>query len=306
MQLAITGSSARLLSREIATSMRGRALTTEIFPFSFREALRFQGIDLQDTGPWGAAKRALYANRLRDYLLQGGFPEVQTLEGLNRQAILQGYVDVVILRDVVERHGVANIAPLRYLIRHLLSVPATLFSINRFHNDLKSQGIASGKNSLHDYLDYLTDAYLVDLVPIHSPSLRQQQVNPRKAYVIDTGLALAFRGQAQIDRGRLLENMIFNALRRKGQSITYYRSREGYEVDFHTLGPDGTAHLIQVCESLEQPDTRKRETRALTAAMRECGISRGLLVTLDETEQIQQADLQIDIVPAWRWLLESK
>ena len=302
MQLAVTGSSARLLSREIATSLRGRALATEIFPFSFREALRFQGIALTDQPP-GGQQRALLANRLREYLLQGGFPEVQGIEAPYRHAILQEYVDVVILRDVVERHGVANITALRYLIRHLLGAPATLFSINRFHNDLKSQGIACGKNSLHEYLAYLIDAFLIDLVPIHSRSLRQQQVNPRKAYVIDTGLALAFCHQAQIDRGRLLENQVFNALRRQNQTITYFRGAEGYEVDFHAIAGDGTVQLIQVCESLRDPRTRARELRALTAALRECGLPRGCIVTLDDSEQIQQDGLTIDVVPAWRWLV---
>ena len=304
LQLAVTGSSARLLSREIATSLRGRALTTEIFPFSFREALQFQGVELTASPP-GAQRRALYANRLRDYLLQGGFPEVQGVVAPYHHAILQGYVDVVILRDVVERHGVSNIAPLRYLIRHLLGAPATLFSIHRFHNDLKSQGIACGKNTLHEYLDHLTDVYLVEMVPIHSRSPRQQQVNPRKAYVIDTGLALAFRHQARIDRGRLLENLVFGALRRKGRSIAYYRTTEGYEVDFHASADDGSVQLIQVCESLQAPDTRQRELRALTAAMRECGLQQALMVSLEESEWIEQDDLHIQVIPAWRWLLDQ-
>jgi predicted AAA+ superfamily ATPase len=102
-----------------------------------------------------------------------------------------------------------------------------LFGINRFHSDLKSRGVACGKNSLHKYLDHLIDSYLIDPVPIHSLSLRQQQGNPRKVYVTDAGLALAFRHQANIDRGRLLENLVFNALRRQGQAITYFPGAEG-------------------------------------------------------------------------------
>lgn len=300
VQIAVTGSSARLLSREIATHLRGRALSTEIFPFSFREALRHQGIETSNT-PLDVRQRALYANRFSDYLLQGGFPEVQGIEPRHRYAILQEYVDVVILRDVVERHHVTNITALRYLIRHLLGAPATLFSINRFHNDLKSQGIAVGKNSLHEYLDHLTEAYLVELVPIHSRSLRQRQVNPRKAYVIDTGLALAFRHQAQMDRGRLLENLVFSTLRRRGGRIHYYRSADGYEVDFHVSTDAGATELLQVCASLRDANTRQRELRALTAAMHECGVQHGFIITQDEQEQIEQGGLRIDVIPAWRW-----
>lgn len=304
VQLAVTGSSARLLSREIATSLRGRALATEIFPFSFREMLRHEGC-VPDSTPPGARMRSLLANRFDQYLLQGGFPEVQGVEAQYRRAILQEYVDVVILRDVVERHGVGNVVALRYLIRHLLGAPATLFSINRFHNDLKSQGVAVGKNSLHEYLDHLSEAYLVELVPIHSRSLRQQQVNPRKVYAIDTGLVLAFRHQAQIDRGRLLENLVFNALRRTGGQIRYYRSEDGHEVDFHVTLPDGSVQLIQVCDSMRAPDTRQRELRALTGALAECGESTGLVITREESERITEGGLTIDVVPAWRWLAFS-
>lgn len=113
-----------------------------------------------------------------------------------RHSILQEYVDIVILRDVVERHGVGNIVPLRYLIRHLLGAPSTLFNINRFHNDPKSQGIASGKNTMHEYPEYLTDTYLINAVPIHMRSTQRRQVNTRKVYTINTGLALAFRHDA--------------------------------------------------------------------------------------------------------------
>ncbi len=302
VQLALTGSSARLLSREIASTLRGRSLTTEIFPFSFREFLSHQGIEHDLSRPPGGGRRALYANRLYQYLVQGGFPEVQGLEEAYRHPILQEYVDVVILRDVVERHGVGNIVPLRYLIRHLLSAPSTLFSVNRFYNDLKSQGIACGKNTLHEYLGYLVDAYLIDTVPILARSVRRRQVNPRKVYSIDTGLALAFRHDAHIDRGRLLENMVFTRLRQQRLDIAYFRSEEGYEVDFHTTARDGSRQLIQVTESLTNSHTRERELRALLTAMEHCGLDEGIVITLNEEDRIEQDGRVIDVVPAWRWL----
>lgn len=305
VQLALTGSSARLLGREIASTLRGRSLTTEIFPFSFREALAHQGLDPGHSHPPGAQKRALYANRLYQYLQQGGFPEVQGVEEPYRYPILQEYVDVVILRDVVERYGVANIVPLRYLIRSLLGAPATLFSINRFHNDLRSQGIACGKNTLHEYLEYLIDAYLIDTVPIHARSVRRRQVNPRKVYAIDPGLALAFRHDAHVDRGRLLENLVYNTLRRQRLEVAYLRTDEGYEVDFHTTAQDGSRQLIQVCESLTDPRTRERELRALFAAMAQCGLDRGRVITPDEAERIEDGPRLVEVLPAWRWLLEE-
>lgn len=307
-QITLTGSSARLLSREIATTLRGRSLATEIFPFSFREALRHQGESESVAKVVGSARRALLANRLRGYLDRGGFPEVQGVDAPYQVRILQEYVDVVILRDVVERHGIGNLAPLRYLIRHLLGSPACAFSVNRFHNDLKSQGIACGKNSLHDYLAHLEDAYLVQSISLDSRSVRQRQVNPRKVYPIDTGLARAFRHGADMDRGRLLETLVFLDLRRRGMQIAYFRSAQGFEVDFLARSADGERSeplAIQVAETIADTKTRQRELRALESAMAERKLTRATLVTLDEEERIDTAGGPIEVVPAWRWLLRE-
>jgi len=301
VQIAVTGSSAKLLSREIATALRGRALSTEMFPFSFREALAHEGVgDIPASRP-GAKRRALLDNRLRRYLLNGGFPEVQAVAEEHRIRILQEYVDVVILRDIVERYQVGNILPLRYLIRHLLAAPATLFSVNKFHNDLKSQGIACGKNTLHEYFEYLADAYLIYPISIHSRSERAKRVNPRKVYVIDTGLANAFLHRPQSDWGRLLENFVFMELRRKGLEIEYYRTVDGLEVDFIVTNRGGTQELYQVSLELRDARTREREVRALTTAMRETETEQGTILSLDATERIESDVGVIDVLPAWLW-----
>jgi len=305
VQIAVTGSSAKLLSREIATSLRGRSISTEMFPFSFKEALQHEGIAGEYLVRPGAKQRALLENRLRNYLCKGGFPEVQTCSEEYQTRILQEYVDVVILRDVVERYQVGNVLPLRYLIRHLLASPATLFSINKFHNDLKSQGIACGKNTLHEYFEYLTDAYLIYPVSIHSRSVRAKQVNPRKIYAIDTGLVNAFRHKPQPDWGRLLENLVFMELRRRGLNIEYYRTKKGYEVDFIVTGSDKVYSLYQVTLDINDENTRKREVRALSAAMEETGISTAKILTLQNEEQVETDTGKIDIVPVWLWLLSS-
>jgi len=304
VQIAVTGSSAKLLSREIATALRGRSLSTEMFPFSFREALAHEKIEGFSAPRPGAKKRALLENRLRRYLLNGGFPEVQSVSDNHRIRILQEYVDVVILRDIVERYQVSNILPLRTLIRHLLATPATLFSVNKFYNDLRSQGLACGKNTLHDYFEYLNDAYLIYPVSIHSRSERTRRVNPRKVYVIDTGLANAFLHRPQSDWGRLLENFVFMELRRKGLTIEYYRTENGLEVDFITTDHCDAQTLYQASLELRDEQTRKREVRALTTAMQETGIQRATIVSLDTEEQIETDAGVIDIVPAWLWALQ--
>ena len=304
VQIAVTGSSAKLLSREIATALRGRSLSTEMFPFSFREALEHEEIEGSSAPRPGAKKRALLENRLRRYLLNGGFPEVQTVSDNHRIRILQEYVDVVILRDIVERYQVSNILPLRTLIRHLLATPATLFSVNKFYNDLRSQGLACGKNTLHDYFEYLKDAYLIYPVSIHSRSERTRRVNPRKVYVIDTGLANAFLHRPQSDWGRLLENFVFMELRRKGLAIEYYRTGNGLEVDFITTDRRDAQTLYQASLELRDEQTRNREVRALTTAMQETGIKAATIVSLDTEEQIETEAGVIDVVPAWLWALQ--
>jgi len=306
LQITLTGSSARLLSREIATALRGRSLTTELFPFSFREVLRHEGIDETLDTPLGSKRRALLANRLRHYLETGGFPEVQGVDLPYRVRILQEYVDVVILRDVVERYNVGNVLPLRYLIRHLLGAPAGTFSVNRFYNDLRSQGVAASKNTLHDFLGYLEDAYLVQSVTLDSRSVRQRQVNPRKVYPIDTGLAQAYRHAPGSDRGWLLETLVFLDLRRRGMEVSYFRSKGGHEVDFLARRSGEAARAIQVAETIADPKTRERELHALEAAMVEREVSHPTLVTLEDEQQIGTPSGSVQVLPVWRWLLRDE
>ena len=301
VHICLTGSSAKLLSREIATSLRGRSISTEIFPFSFLETLQHNGIDIDDRKRPGTKRRAFLENRFNAYLLEGGFPEVQGIEAGYRVRILQEYLDVVILRDLVERHGISNTTPLRYMIRHLLNSAACLFSINKFYNDLKSQSIACGKNSLHEYLDHLSDAFLFFPVYMHTRSERARMVNPRKIYAIDPGLVQACSRSFQHDWGHLLENFVFLELRRSNYTIEYYRTNSGKEVDFLATDSQGEESLIQVTAQMDDPATRQRELNALFEAMRERGKREATVVTLHHEEKLETEAGLIHITPAWLW-----
>lgn len=303
VHICLTGSSARLLSREIATSLRGRSITTEIFPFSFMEALDNKGITVERGKRPGAKKKALIENQLRAYLLEGGFPEVQDIADEYRVRILQDYLNVVILRDLVERYRISNTVPLRYMIRHLMNAPASLFSVNRFYNDLKSQGIVCGKNSLHEYLDYISDAYLFFQVFLHTGSERARMVNPRKVYVIDTGLINACSRNPRPEWGHLLENFVFMELRRLYEAIEYYKTAGGREVDFIVRDRQGRKSLIQVAAEMDRPATRSRELRALEEAMKKTGISDAAIVTLNHEKHVETEAGPIHILPAWLWNL---
>lgn len=304
VHICLTGSSAKLLSREIATSLRGRSISTEIFPFSYLEALDHAGIDTGGGMRPGARKRAFLENRFRTYLVEGGFPEVQNIEAEYRVRILQDYLDVVILRDIVERHQITNIIPLRYMIRHLLNATACLFSVNKFYNDLKSQGIRCGKNTLHDYLGYLSDAYLFFQVYVHTNSERARMVNPRKIYAIDPGLVNACARNVRSNLGHLLENFVFLELRRSTDMIEYYRTQSGHEVDFLVTDRFGQQSLIQVSVDMAEPETRKREVRALLEAMEECDLNQSIIVTLNQEEVVETKEGSIQVLPASLWSLQ--
>jgi predicted AAA+ superfamily ATPase len=304
--LVLTGSSARLLSREIATSLRGRSLSTEILPFSFAESLRHEGLEPPEKWPPGAQTRSQLEHRLEHYLESGGFPEVQGISQDLRVRVLQEYIDVVIFRDVVERHGVDNLPALRYLERKLLASPAGRFSVSKLFNDLKSQGMKVGKDTLYEYLAHLEDSFLLFTVAVASSSARVRQSNPRKCYPIDPALAAAVSFRASGDFGHLLETVVFLELRRRRRSVAYVATQSGYEVDFLAEDSRGTRELVQVCADLEAPATRQRELRALEEGMKETSCERATLVTLREESSVEIGGQPVRIVPAWRWLLEPE
>lgn len=303
IDLYLSGSSARLLSREVATSMRGRAMEAVVLPFSFRECLRHGGLEPR-TAPdrLTKAERSLLDNRLLAYLEQGGFPEAQGLDVRNRTELLRSYVDVVLLRDVVERHAVSQPVALRWLVRQLLGNAAGSFSVNKFHVDLKSQGFAVGKDTLHGYLNHLEDAFLLFSLGIATDSEQRRRVNPRKVYPIDSGLIPIFDRSGKANLGHALETAVFLELNRRGAELAYVRTTNGYEVDFHARHADGQVDLIQVCANIDQPDTLAREIRALQDASEEFPRARSILITLDKPPAIP-TPADITVIEARDWLL---
>ena len=302
--LFLTGSSARLLSREVATSMRGRAMEVLIHPFSFRETLRHAGVEPdKPCAAWTKALRTELDKRLRDYLTVGGFPEVQGVPLRDRIELLRTYVDVAILRDVIERHGVSNPLPLRWLQRHLLSSPAAPFSVQKFYDTLRSQGIPVGKDTLHTFLDYLEDTFLVRIVAQQSASERQRMVNPRKAYPVDPGLIPVYERAGRLNLGQALETAVLVELERRGYEVTYVRTRQGFEVDFLARAPEGGWLLLQVCADISDGATREREVRALLAATAEYPDATPLLITLDAIPPQPGLPAPLQWQAATAWLL---
>lgn len=270
VQLYLTGSSAKLLSKEIATTLRGRSLAVEVWPYHFNEYLVAHHLETPGQ-PFGKKSFDMARQHLLNYFAIGGFPAVQYMGAHDWRETLQTYVDTVILRDIVERHNVTNIALLKYLINTLLGNAATQFSINKFYNDIKSQGYKVGKDTIYNYLDYIEDAYLVFSVPLYSESAREKQTIPKKIYVVDNGLINANSLKFKDHHGRLFENQLYLDLRRQGKSIYFYNTSDGYEIDFVTVDASGAREMIQVAWDISDLKTYDREKRALEQAEQELG-----------------------------------
>lgn len=304
IDLFISGSSARLLSREVATSMRGRALEVLVHPFSFGETLRHAGAKpMPGFAALSKASRSGLDKALRVYLSQGGFPEAQATNDRDRNSLLRSYVDVALLRDVVERHQVTNLTALRWLLRHLLGSPAASFSVQKFHDALRSQGIPVAKDTVHAYLGYLEDAFLVRTVSLHTASERQRMVNPRKAYPVDPGLIALFERTGRANPGQALETAVLIELERRGAEVGYVRTPAGYEVDFYAQLPDHTTWLLQVCADADDQSTFDREVRALLDAMPVHPTATPLLLTLDTLPPRFGMPAGVHWQPAAAWLL---
>lgn len=306
VKFVVSGSSAKMLSREVHTSLRGRSMETVIRPFSFRETLRYRAEEpLHEPNEWTPAQRSLIEERFARYLRSGGFPEAQGLEASVRVRLLQGYVSDVLFRDVIERYEVGQVAALSWLVRFLLRNPAGKMSVRKLNDDLRSQGLAVSRDTVATLLEYVIDAFLVELVSVDSESERERNRNPRVVYPVDTGLIQAFDTSGRENRGRTLETAVHNEVARRGMEVGYYRSSEGYEVDFLAREYEGSSELIQVCADLSSKDTFAREVRALTTAGREHRHARLTLLVMNRDSAAGVEVPGVRVLPAYEWMLAS-
>lgn len=303
-EFVVSGSSARMLSREVHTSLRGRGMETVIRPFSFREFLRHRSEEpVKSARRWTAAERSLVEKRFREFLVEGGFPEAQGLGTSLRIELLQSYVDTVLFRDVVERFEVSQVTALRWLVRQCLRNPAGSFSVHKLTHDLKSQGHGVARDAVNSMLGHLTDAFLLSEVPLATDSERKRNSNPRKIYPADPGLIPAFDASGRVNLGHALETAILNELERRKVETGYVKTVDGLEVDFLARYRDAGEELIQVCADLRSSGTAARELRALAAAAREHPRARRRLLVLDRGSAGEIEAEDVEVQPAYEWLL---
>lgn len=290
-----------MLSGDIATQMRGRSVDVEVFPLSFSEFLRFNSLVKSiPAAPFSTRTAGMLRNAMRRYLDEGGFPDVQGDDFRVRVKTLQGYVDAVLYRDVIERHNVPSVQSLRYTLEYIKHNFAHKISTRAIAGALKSLGLSDSREFVADYLDWLEQAYLIYRVPIRTDSLAVRRMNPDKFYLVDTGLARAVTPKNDAARGWFLENLVFLSLRRGDNRIEYYNTKSGEEVDFLvTDKATKKRRLVQVAWELSLPETEQRELSALKIARKEMGIDDCTVVTWDD----EREDDGIKILPVWKWCL---
>lgn len=306
----LTGSSSKLLSREIATQLRGRAINFEILPFSFREVLTAKGIRVDTRTLLYSLERFPVSKHLYEYLETGGFPEVVLEENPDvKLRILREYLEVMYFRDLIERYSIKNQVVLRELIKFLVTNMANLFSLNAFFRWIKEVYPVT-KRTLLSYALHLEDVGLFSFVRKFSYSLKEQVRNPRKCYLLDNGLRTVYGFQFSKDLGKCLENTVFLELRhrkakRPSMEVFYWQNSRKREVDFVVTEGESVKELIQVCAEVSSFRVEEREVTALLKASEELGCDKLTVVTLDYEGEKEVGGKRVVFKKLLRWLLEE-
>lgn len=307
----ITGSSSQLLSDDIATEFRGRSVSYELAPLSFREYLRFKGIEFPNGEvPNDKESASLLKRELKLYLPQGGFPAAMNMDDIERSQLLQGYAQMTVSRDVVERMGFSNAYYARGLARTAITSSARDVSINRLDHKGRSSGYTPGRERIGALLDAFDSAHLVYEVYEFSYSIQKIRKGGVKLYAVDPGLYWAMSPATDDGLTFAFETAVYLDLRRRRQTarlgeVSMLKLKSGREVDF--ISGDATCDrasmLLQACFDMSDQSTFERESRALIEAMDLFGLEESYIVTMDQEEDISVSSGVIHVVPMWKWLL---
>ncbi|ASJ04843.1 ATP-binding protein [Thermococcus barossii] len=299
----VTGSSSKFLSREIATSLRGRSLSFQLFPLSFREFLSFKGFD--HSRPLTEARRGRLKRFLEEYVRYGGFPGIVSYPELIKIRTLQEYLDLIIYRDLIERYGIEKTGAMKALIRVTVRNFARKLSIRKLNGLLASSGVRLSRPTTSEYFSYLEDVGFVIPVRKYHPSDVESLRSTSKIYIADTGFVSVF---GVGDLGHRIENIVaVELLRRKHYydpllEVRYWDDGKG-EVDFVLLRGLKVVELIQVSYDVEEPTTMDRELKALLRASKSLNCKNLTVITWDYEDVRQVEEKTVKFVPLWRWLL---
>lgn len=289
----ISGSNASLLSRELGTRLTGRYVPIELFPFSFHEFLEFRGMPIPDLKRMTTVDRGGLQSVLATYLQMGGIPDALKYPQL---PLLRTLYDDVLYRDIATRYHLDAVTALKELAFFLMSNPANLISFNK----LKDQFRLGSVNTIKSYIEYMENSWLVFSLNLYDFSIKRQQIAPKKIYCIDSGLSNAVGFGFSPNTGRLLENLVFLALRQKSREIYYYSTPGGFEVDFYL--PE-KQQVVQVTQNLDAPATRERELRALAEAVRSIKAKSALILSDSNEDGFEIHGVPVEVCSTAEWLL---
>ncbi|MBI5347052.1 MAG: ATP-binding protein [Candidatus Aenigmarchaeota archaeon] len=281
--------------------LRGRMLSYELYPLSFKEFLDFRGIEVEHT----TAGTGKVEKALNEYLVYGGFPEIVLIgDKTDKTRLLNSYFKDIIGLDVAEMSG-ESITTVELFGKYVIE--AVYFSASKCLNFFKGLGYKIGKESILDLEKYSQDGYLFFFVPIFSHTIKDRLQYPRKAYMGDTGFMYAISGKT--DMGRLFENTVLLELKRRTpqqHDIHYWKNKEGFEMDFVIREGLAIKEIIQVAYEFENEKTKNREVRGLVACAKEAGLKHGLIITKD-LEDIETVDkIKVQFIPLWKWLMKKR
>ncbi|MGD9275974.1 MAG: ATP-binding protein [Candidatus Pacearchaeota archaeon] len=293
-KIIITGSNASLLSKEFATKLTGRNKSFEVHPFSFKEFLLYNNFVYSKEDFFITKKKAMIKKMFSDYMGKGGMPEYLNLGDVD---YLKNVYDNIIYRDIVARYDIRKEVVLKELVVLLTSNMSNTFTYNSLRKSLK----LSNAITIKEYIGYLKNSYLFFEVLRFSYSLKEQLNSPKKVYLIDHSFQKVFGTMFSPNKGWILENIVFVELLRRKNNVSYYSGKG--ECDFIAKKLNKVTDAIQVCFELTNKN-RDREINGLAEAMEKFKLKTGLVLTMDDDEEIIINKKKIIVKPVWRWLLE--
>ena len=296
-KIIITGSNARMLSRELGTHLTGRYIQAEIYPFSFKEYLQMREVALTDKTLYTTAGRALIMNEFSNYLANGGFPKY-IQEGST--SYLSSLYESIIYRDILIRNGLTNEKEMLELMFYLASNATKRVTYSSL---CKIVGIQHPE-TIKNYLEYIQQTYLIFQLFRYETSVKKQMASPKKIYFVDNAIINRIGFNATENRGVFLENMVFVELKRRGLDVFYYSGKK--ECDFIVRQGVNITDAYQVTWSMSDDKTREREIAGLREAMRAHSLSKGHIITFEGKETISFEDgAVVEVIPAWEWLYKG-
>jgi hypothetical protein len=313
-EVNITGSSARLLVKEIASEFGGRSLSWELFPFSFAEYMQTKK-DVRPMPPlrlFTGDDEKFCLKWFDEYIKIGGFPEsIFMAEEITRVRFLQDIAETVVFRDVIKRYDLHNAKEVWRLMQLALNNMSDLTSYAKLKQRMAGEHYRISQSAVKETIEYFNDAYLIYTVEKFSLNPAVRATNAKKFYCCDHALAMSVSEKLTTDNGKILENIVFMHLRRFTNRIYYVKTPSNKEIDFITASPgviltdDTPFMLYQVWYEMESTNTFERETEALWEAMEEFGINNATIITYKTESRIERDSRIITIVPAWKFLLHD-